>query len=413
MANFDMAAANALLKELYFGQEPVNTVYQDRPFLAMVPKMEDAVGEYVPVPLRWADSAGRSSSFTNAQGNQTALKASKFLLTLNPDYSLGTITNQTMLAMSSDKGSFVRGVTTVVDSAMNAAANSLSSAIFRNGSGILSQPSTAISTGIITLGDPNDVVQFSVGQTLLQVTTATGIQVATSLPGYVISRSVANGTITVSTSQGGAAANPTNWSAFSGTTYALTVQGDQNAKITGLQGWLPSTDPASGDNFFGVDRSPDPARLAGQRPQGTASESITEAIIDAAVLTTREGGSPKHFIMSFGSFAALEKELGAKVQYLDLKGPGEIMFRGIRINGPKGEITVLADKDCPAKVGFLIQMDTWKLFSLGKAPRIFTYMDSNEFLRVYNQDAAELRCGYFAQLGCDAPGFNAYVPLIA
>lgn len=407
MANFDMAAANALLKELYFGQEPANTVYQDRPFLAMVPKMESAVGEYVPLPLRWADSAGRSSNFANAQGNQTALKASKFLLTLNADYSLGTITNQTMLAMASDKGSFVRGVTTVVDSAMNAAANSASSALFRSGTGQLSVITGSVSTGVITLADPNDVVQFGVGQTLQAV--PTGTTTPRAALGYVISRSVANGTITVALTQGGAAASPSGWVS----TDFLVVQGDLNSKMTGLAGWLPASDPTVGDNFFGVDRSPDPARMAGQRPQGTASESITEAIIDAATLTTREGGSPKHFILSFGSFAALEKELGAKVQYLDLKGPGEIMFHGIRINGPKGEITVLADKDCQAKTGFLLQMDTWKLFSLGKVPRIFTYMDSNEFLRVYNQDAAELRCGYFGQLGCDAPGFNAYVPLIA
>lgn len=411
MANFDMAAANALLKELYFGQQPVNTVYMDRPLLAMIPKMEEAVGEYVPVPLRWADSQGRSSTFTNAQGNQTALKASKFLVTLNPDYSLGTISNQTMLAMATDKGSFVRGVTTVVDSAMNSAANSLSSALFRNGSGILSSP-TNLTSGVLTLGDPNDVVQFGVGQTLLQVTTTTGAQVGGTSPGYVISRSVANGTITLSTSQGGAAANPTGWTNGAWSTYSVTVQGDQNAKITGLQGWLPSTDPTVGDNFFGIDRSPDPARLAGQRPQGTASESITEAIIDAAILTTREGGSPKHFICSFGSYSALEKELSQRIQYVDVK-VADIMFRGIRINGPKGEIQVFPDKDCPAKVGFLLQMDTLKLFSLGATPRIFTYMDSNEFLRVYNQDAAELRCGYYAQLAIDAPGFNAYVPLIA
>lgn len=412
MANFDMSAANGLLKELYFGQEPPNVVYEDRPFLAMVKKMEQAVGEYVPVPLRWANSQGRSSQFNLALQNQTALKASKFLVTLVKDYSLATIDNQTLRAMSTDKGSFARGVTTVVDSAMGAISNSLSSAIFRSGTGSVSQINNASAfsgaAGVITLQDPNDIVQFEVGQTL-QAAATDGATPRAAL-GYVISRSVQNGTVTVSaTAQGGPAGSPSGWAIGD----FLLVQGDSNAKITGLSGWIPASDPTAGDNFFGVDRSVDPGRLAGIRPSGTASQSITEALYDSATLVSREGGSPKFCVMPFSSFAALQKELGTKVVYTDPKGPAEIAFRGISIHGPKGVIEVFPDKDCPSKTAFLLQLDTWKLYSLDKAPGILTYLDGNEFLRVNNQDAAEVRIGYYANLGCDAPGFNARIALAA
>lgn len=36
-----------------------------------------------------------------------------------------------------------------------------------------------------------------------------------------------------------------------------------------------------------------------------------------------------------------------------------------------------------------------------------------EMLRVYNADAGEVRCGYYAQLACSAPGWNAQVTLSA
>jgi hypothetical protein len=39
--------------------------------------------------------------------------------------------------------------------------------------------------------------------------------------------------------------------------------------------------------------------------------------------------------------------------------------------------------------------------------------DGNRMLRIYNQDALEARIGYYAQLGCDAPGYNATIAMPA
>ena len=65
--NFDLTAANAVLKELYFGQTPENLVYRTNPLLAMIPKKTDAGGKYVPAPIIVGASQGRSATFTNAQ----------------------------------------------------------------------------------------------------------------------------------------------------------------------------------------------------------------------------------------------------------------------------------------------------------------------------------------------------------
>lgn len=406
MAALDMSSANGLLKELYFGQTPPTMVYEDRPFMAMVKKMTNMEGKYVPVPTIWADG-GSYDNFQLSQQNSVPLKAAEFLVTRARNYVPKTIANETIESMASDKGSFVRAITTVVEQGMNTSANSLSSALFRDGSGIVSTISTigTPTAGIIVLADPNDIVQFDYGMVLQAISGG----VPRAALGYVVGRSVTNGTITVSAAgQGGAAGNPAAWAASDG----LCLQGNLGIRLVGLGGWIPAADPAAGENFFGVDRSVD-TRLSGIRVPGGSSETITEALIDAATLVSREGGRPKFCVMPFSSWAALEKETVSKLQYITTKGPQGLNFTGLRLAGPKGEIDIFPDKDCLSKTAFLLTMESWTLYSLGMMPKIIRYTDGLEFLRVFDQDSAEVRIGWYGQLACNAPGFNARVSLPA
>lgn len=402
----NLTAMNAALKELYDGQVVENLVYADNPFLAMVPKKTDFGGKYKPVPIITGVSQGRSATFSNAQGNQSAVQIQSFLLTRVSDYSIATIDNQTMLASRTDKMSFLEGAKLVIDGAFRSLTNSLASALFRTGTGSIGQIGS-ISSGVITLSNAADVVQFEVNQ-VLQANATDGGTPRAAL-GYVIAVNRALGTVTVASSGlGGSAATPSGWA---GNDYLL-VQGDLNAKIKGLAAWLPSTAPTTGDSFFGVDRSQDVTRLAGVRYQGQA-QSIEEALIDASSLLAREGGKPDVCITNFASYAALEKSLGSKVQYVDMKGPAEIAFRGIMINGANSMIKVFPDRNCQAQTGYLLQMNSWCLESLGDAPQILRYGDGLEMLRVSNADAGEVRVGAYCNLRTNAPGFNANVTLSA
>ncbi len=67
----------AALKELYpeNGDFMKDLVYAKNPGLALIPKDESPAGmagKYIPVPLVYGTPQGRSATFTNAQGNQTA-----------------------------------------------------------------------------------------------------------------------------------------------------------------------------------------------------------------------------------------------------------------------------------------------------------------------------------------------------
>jgi hypothetical protein len=405
-AYLDLAAMNGALKELYDGQTVENLVYADNPFLAMIKKNTDFGGKYKPIPVITGVSQGRSSTFANAQGNQSPVQIQSFLLTRVSDYSIATIDNQTMLASRTDKMAFLEGAKLVIDGALRADTNSLASALFRSGTGTIGQNS-AIASGVITLTNAGDVVGFEVNM-VLQANSTDGGATPRAAVGYVIALNRSSGTVTVSTTAGGSAGTPSGWVAND----YLLVQGDNNNKVSGLAAWLPSTAPSSTDNFFGVNRSVDRVRLAGVY-YNAAAESIEEGLIDSSALLAREGGKPNVFVTNYTSYAALEKALGSKVTYVDMKGPADIAFRGIMVNGANSMIKVFPDRFCQATTGYLLQMETWAFEGLGDAPQILRYGDGLEMLRVYNSDAGECRVAYYGQLRTNAPGWNAQVALSA
>jgi hypothetical protein len=192
-------------------------------------------------------------------------------------------------------------------------------------------------------------------------------------------------------------------------TDTLNVVGDYNAKLSGLAAWVPPTTP-SATAFFSVDRTVDVTRLGGVRVSGL-NKPLDEAYIDAARRAGREGGNPEYAFAGFGRYASLEKTLGSRVIYDDVEVAG-IGFRGIKISGPQRAITVLPDRDCPESYSWLMQMDTWGLYSL-KEPIMILDLDGNKTLRESAADAYEVRCAQFAQVGCDFPGANVVLNFTA
>lgn len=215
-----------------------------------------------------------------------------------------------------------------------------------------------------------------------------------------------------------------NWAIGSGIAY-LSVQGDlpsaglsgstpiQSALcLAGLAAWIPTTTPASNDNFWTVNRSADPTRLAGLRYNAQAY-TIEEGMTNALAFLNREGGKPDMCIMDFASYAALVNALGAKVVNVQVKHDEvEVAFDGITFQSAYGKVTVLADRSCPPQTAYLLTMSTWKLRSLGRVPHILTYgLEGLEGLRVGNADALEIRIGHYSNLTCSAPGWNCVVQL--
>jgi len=394
----NMTTFAAALKQHYTNERIENMVYKDNPFLAMVAKYEDFGGENLKLPIKYGIPQGRSATFSDAQANKTNTQLKAFLLTRQADYSLASIQNETIEASKGNANAFMEAATVEIDGAIESATRSLAIACFGDGSGAIGQVlATTSSVATFTLKQIDDVTNFEVGMQLKLNATKTGSSGTLSTAVTVDGINRDTGVITLSASASLTA------------NHFIYQEGDYDAKIKGLNAWVPSSAPGSTDSFFGVNRSSDATRLGGIRFDGS-SLPIEEALIGGASRVAREGGKPDVCFMNYSNFADLEKALGSKVSYVDVKASPEIGFRGILIHGPRGPIKVIPDQNCPKNVAFMLQMDVWKLYSLGKAPKILD-SDGLKFLRDSSADSVEVRVGYYAQLGCRGPGYNVRIAL--
>lgn len=389
----------AILKTLWPQNRVDDLVYKDHPLYAMIPKREDFYGANLVLAFRYADSQGRSSSFAKAQANVGNFASAKVTLTRVKDYQICQLDSEAIEASENDKGALIAALDTELESGFNNISRSLATALYGTGSGSIGRVGS-FTTTVITLKNIDDVAKFEVGMKLTASATDTGAtrnsSAATTITG--VDRDL--GTVTCDTTLIAALANDDY----------LQVEGDaQNGgtalKVTGLPGWIPRTAP-SATAFFGLDRTPDVTRLGGMRID-CSGLNPEEAAVTILSKQSREGGRPSHMFTNHKDFRGVEISIGSKVEY-EMASVGNIGFTGIKIIGPKGVATMYADQDCDSGLCYSLQLDTWKLFSLKKAPRIFD-RDGNKLSRVYNADSWEARIGYFAQLGCTAPGYNANV----
>ncbi len=407
----DLTTFAPALKNIFSDQEVQNLVYKNNPFFAMVPKFEKFGGDQLKLPLIYGNPQGRSSTFSNAQGNKTSTQLKAFFLTRVQDYATASISNEVIKASESDAGAFLRAATTEIDGALHSIGRSIATALYRSGSGSIGQVSTTtnIATPNLILSNADDVTNFEVGQSLVfSATDGTGTVKTGS--GFVVTVNRDTGVLTLSATVGGTAANLTTICATIAVSDYIFVQGDYNIKLSGLNGWLPAT-LGAGDSFFTVNRNADKTRLAGIYQDGRA-KPIEEALIDLSVRINREGGNPDYCFMGHTDFSNLEKALGTRIQYVDVKPnyDASFGFKGMLLNSPSGTLKVMADVNCPSGFAYMLQMDTWRLNSLGKAPTLFD-TDGLNMLRDATSDSVEIRVYSYHQLGCNAPGFNGRVQL--
>ena len=387
------------LKEHYKALTVKNMVYKDNPLLALMPKYERFGGENMPVPVQYGIANRRSADFSTGQGLNTATELARFVLTRTKDYSFASITGETIKATEGAADAFLKYATLEIDGAIQSLTRSLAVSMYADGSGQLGTVSVAGTT--LTMQKADQITNIEVGMELNCAATATGaIRAGTTMVVQTVDRDA--GTFTVDN----AGSCTTNDFIFQ---RGDAQNGGSAKKISGLEAWLPSTAP-SATLFFGQDRSKDATRLGGIRFDGSA-QPIEEALIGAASRLAREGGSPSHCFMNFANFANLEKALGSKVVYDKVSSDdADIGFQSLTIIGPKGPIQIVADQNCTPDVAYLLQMDTWTLNSLGAAPHILD-LDGNRMLREASADAYEVRVGFYGNIGCTAPGYNARVKL--
>jgi hypothetical protein len=420
----------AALKELYVDDKDYmkNIVYAKNPWLAMIPKNESPdgfAGKYIPVPLEYGNPQGRSHTFSNAQNQQTASDVVSYFVYCIQDYQLVTITNLLMEQTKSNAGAFVDEASRTLDNGFRNLSNNMAFELFAGGTAtrgsIASSPAVSLvgTTLSFTLVNPQDVVQFEVGMSLQNSTTDGGAALSSGGSVDVVQLTSVNrgtgalvGTIIQGAGTSFVAGNYLQVYGDIGIGGATTIAGMLG--LSGMAAWVPAVDPPSNDNFWGVNRSADPTRLAGLRYDAT-TQTISEGLTSALAFGNREGANFDIIVIDFVSYSTLINELGAKVQYVMLEHDDvEVAFEAVHFHSAYGKIPVLADRSAQAQNAWCLTTDTWKLRTLGKAPHILTYgMEGLEGLRVGNADALEIRIAYYGNTINSAPGYNMRVALSA
>ena len=399
--SLDLTSFAPALKTYYPPEKIEKALYENRPFLAMLPKDENFYGDSSKEPWMYGNPQNISSVFATAQGQNTTSLYKAPIVTRVKKYGFGFVDNETIKASMNDKGALLRALTSEIDNAIDGVAQALAVDATRSGTGTLGRRASA-STNVITLSNPEETRNFEVGMTV-GASSTDGTGAARTGTTTVAAVDSMLGTVTL--------ASAAAITSFADNDYLFRA-GDYNATMSGFSAWIPYTNRASliAASFFGVTRSANPTRLAGVANDLSAFP-IEQALVKAAMQVGAEGGRPDYGYLCFEDYEDLVNALGSKVQYTEaVTGSsqtkyGSIGFQGVKVHGADTIITVLPDRTIPPGQYFLQTSKSWKLRSLGKLADVFD-TDSLPFLRQSTADGVEVRITSYANMVCRAPAWN-------
>lgn len=404
MASLTTTTLNAALKEALPAGRLEFIGFKDNPMLAMIPKMKNFGGKLYHIPVWFGGNQGISSIFATAQTSKTGGLFTEFDLTRVRKYGLTSIDIEAIYASDRDEYAFIKARTAEIENVTRNVSNDIAKDLYGNFGGSRGVIASGSATTVITLTKPQDVVNFGVGMSVQSSATDGTSGVVLAEVAVITALDLDLGTLT----KVGA------WNAGGNflATQFLFRAGDFGVCISGLDSWLPASAPGA-TPFFGCVRSVDPVRLGGIRHDG-ASSSIEEALQDAAVKVGLQGGSPDVVFMNFTDYGDLRKSLGSKVVYdrATTKTAG-ISFSAIVLYGlaGKGDVKIVADRSCPKGIAYMLQLDSWEFCTLGDAPRMLSVPGQDAIIFDSTADSVEVRTGFYGNLGCHAPNFNARIAL--
>jgi len=400
---------SAALKQRFPDWMIQKLVYTNRPLMALLPKFTDAVGDVIKFPSVYADANNVSADFSTALAGTSGVQTSAFLVTRKSHYANCALSNESIEASKNNQGAFLQYLETSVTSSINALSNELAKGIYRDGTGAIGIHASDSGSGptTITLSDANDIVNFEVG-----------MQVQAWASGG--SPRAATGVITKVDREAGTFTCGEDLSTWSPSDY-ISVKGNKDAVLSGIGAWVPygstrATKLAS--SFYSVDRTIDPIRLGGVYLDKSGS-ALEEGMIDGLNKAVQIGdGNFDVVMMNPMDFSNLEKALGSKVQRVQMSTEikeggvvrGVLGFNALEIYYAGGSVKVMADRFCPKGYAYALQLDTWKLCSIGDAVRLFDG-DGLKYLRSTTADAITFRLFSYSNMYCTAPGKNAILKI--
>lgn len=424
-------ASMYLATKNYYTPTKVETMTQkDFPFMAMVRKRTDLVSSqpggrpFVNVMIAGNGASG-SSNFGTAQANSGFPPLGGFQIFSAKDYSAPTIDAATIEATGDSKGAFFGVLKESIDAGLRESAQAQALNMIGDGTGIRGKVGTVLSTTQLQLTDVAQNVNFQAATSGLGGTqihfgyVSSGVWQLRNSGAQVMLTGVdpTTGILTlqsaVTFSAGDIIVRAGDLPA--GTPYNNGMGTTSGARFVGLAGWCPLTKPQVGqnDSFGGMDRSNNPWKFAGGRFNGVGKSS-TDAINQALAATQSQGAHPNILLVNRFTWAMIESDLEGRRSFdatsEKIQGAGSIGFNSINVKTMGGDrINIVSDNTMPSKIGYLVQLDTFTLWSMnGSHVRILDYPGYGAAnVPSATLDAIQSRLGTRgALLECSAPGFT-------
>jgi hypothetical protein len=384
-------------------------MYEDQPFLGLVDKDTSWDGLYQIITVEYGGMAGRSATFTNAQGNKSPPKYAQMQVLTRDNFALWSVDHKLITLSRNDRGALVRALAESTEKATSKLKRSSCWAFWGNGGGACGRVS-AIAADLITLYDVNDVRNFDIDDVItLSSDDGTG------------GAGVRAGTLTIDGIDEDAGTLSTVGNVVAGIAAAVVGdyifhQGDYNAIFLGVPSYVTPSAPGSGGvpaSLWGMTRTDFPTRLAGSRFTGAAA-TPEDAIKSALAKAHRRNIRTTHLFASPEIYNTIEGNLGSDRRYVDEK-VGTVGFKALEFTSQGGKtVKLYSDADIRKNAAgttqyvYGLNMDTWKFHTADEYPMWLASVANGggKFMLEENANQTEGRLGGYGQLYTKAPGQN-------
>lgn len=416
MAALDRASFLAYMKERWVDPDEIMlAIVNNSPILGMIEREKHKTGgRYMHLPLLRVGPGGRSATYADADTNASGSETVGFNVEYVSNYQIIKLDGDVVDDTNGDENAIHEALDHETEGALANMRKDLQHQLFGNAGGargIIGSITTGIAgancrivletitdakffeEGMVLVSSDNDGTET--GHTLKDSGNSITMTGVNKMLGYLEFAS----DVTVSIS--GLAAGD-----------YLFVDGDFKLKWSGFAGWVPRSDPTSGDSFHGVDRTPSVQILSGLRFDASG-QPIETAIVESMGYADLLDCHPDIFVVNPVRHSRFANSLGAdranritKVNGVGgNKSQAVVSYSAIMVQTGFGEVPVVADGGCALADGLGLTLATWKLGYVGDD--LVHWIDEDGLtVRRGSGDSWKSELKSRGNLGCKQPGRN-------
>lgn len=384
----------SVLKRLW-GEGVADPMYKASKVLGLAKKETTGFtneGRYVVVAI--SGTAGGSATFADAVASQDRAREVRFFVTRKKEYQVFSLDGEFLAATEGNPKALVKGFEHEAGKARYKFGRAMARRFWGNGGGALGQLHSGVTLGSTTgqFRLRTDIASVEKGD-WLEFSSDDGTGTSPAGRRGAPDRLQITGAVDRDSGTFVTSGNLNTVTGITANDYIFR-RGDYAAAMTGMRGWIPTADPSASESFFGLDRSAeDISRVSGVRV--TSGGSMVETLINAGAEAQINGQEPDTLAVNPLNFAALIKELDSRV-VVDMKDrSGRVGFKAVQFTLSSGDINIISEVDVPQGYGWLGNMDTIILRTMGDAPRLLNEDGVGKMLRMADDDAYQGRLGAY------------------